>query len=72
MNGVKGVEKCFARKMGYEYWLDMHIEVDGALTVAVAHGLSHTVKDAIRAKLPRVHDVTMHIEPFQDGSKKTA
>jgi divalent metal cation (Fe/Co/Zn/Cd) transporter len=53
VNGVKGVEKCFARKMGYEYWLDMHIEVDGGLSVAVAHELSHTVKDAIRRKLPR-------------------
>jgi cation diffusion facilitator family transporter len=63
VKGVKGVEKCFARKMGHEYWLDMHIEVDGGLTVAVAHELSHTVKDAIRAKLPRVLDVTIHIEP---------
>ena len=63
VKGVKGVEKCFARKMGHGYWLDMHIEVDGGLTVAVAHELSHTVKDAIRAKLPRVLDVTIHIEP---------
>jgi cation diffusion facilitator family transporter len=70
VKGVKGVEKCFARKMGHEYWLDMHVEVDGALTVAVAHELSHTVKDAIRVKLPRVLDVTIHIEPFQNGSKK--
>jgi cation diffusion facilitator family transporter len=65
VNGVKGVEKCFARKMGYEYWLDMHIEVDGSLSVAVAHELSHTVKDAIRQKLPRILDATIHIEPFQ-------
>ena len=64
VEGVKGVEKCFARKMGHGYWLDMHIEVDGALTVAVAHEVSHTVKDAIRARLPRVLDVTIHIEPY--------
>jgi cation diffusion facilitator family transporter len=63
VDGVRGVEKCFARKMGHEYWLDMHVEVDGNLTVAVAHELSHTVKDAIRAELPRVLDVTIHIEP---------
>jgi cation diffusion facilitator family transporter len=62
--GVKGVEKCFARKMGYGYWLDMHVEVDGELSVAVAHELAHMVKDKIRAKLPRVLDVTIHIEPF--------
>ena len=63
VDGVRGVEKCFARKMGYGYWLDMHVEVDGGLSVAVAHELSHTVKDTIRAKLPRVLDVTIHIEP---------
>lgn len=69
VDGVKGVEKCFARKMGYEYWLDMHIEVDGGLSVAVAHELSHTVKDAIRRKLPRVLDATIHIEPFSPRSE---
>jgi divalent metal cation (Fe/Co/Zn/Cd) transporter len=63
VDGVRGVEKCFARKMGYGYWLDMHVEVDGGLSVAVAHELSHTVKDAIRSELPRVLDVTIHIEP---------
>ncbi len=67
VNGVQGVEKCFARKMGYGYWLDMHVEVDGQLSVAVAHELSHTVKDTIRAKLPRVLDVTIHIEPHVDS-----
>lgn len=72
VDGVKGVEKCFARKMGYAYWLDMHIEVDGALSVAVAHELSHTVKDAIRQKLPRVLDVAIHIEPFPAGSMNGA
>ena len=64
VKGVKGVEKCLARKMGYGFLLDMHIEVDGELSVAVAHELAHAVKDAIRAKLPRVLDVTIHIEPF--------
>jgi len=46
----------------------MHIEVDGGLSVAVAHELSHTVKDAIRQKLPRVLDATIHIEPFPSSS----
>jgi cation diffusion facilitator family transporter len=64
VDGVKGVEKSLARKMGYGFLVDMHVEVDGALSVAVAHELAHTVKDAIRAKLPRVLDVTIHIEPF--------
>jgi cation diffusion facilitator family transporter len=64
--GVRGVEKCLARKMGYGYWLDMHVEVDSHLTVAEAHNLAHDVKDAIRAALPRVNEVSIHIEPFHE------
>jgi len=62
--GVRRVEKCLARKMGYGYLVDMHVEVDADLTVAAAHELAHQVKDAIRAQQPRVNDVTIHIEPY--------
>ena len=65
--GVKDVEKCLARKMGYGYLLDMHVEVDGQLTVLSAHKLAHQVKAAIRARLPRVNDVTIHIEPHREA-----
>jgi cation diffusion facilitator family transporter len=72
VEGVRGVEKCLARKMGYRYLLDMHVEVDGASSVAAAHDLAHEVKDAIRAKIPRVSDVTIHIEPFKEQAGERA
>ena len=72
VDGVKGVEKCLARKMGYAFLLEMHVEVDGALSVAAAHHLAHVVKDAIQSHLPRVNDVTIHIEPFRDAQAKAA
>ncbi len=62
--GVKGVEKCLARTLGHGYILEMHIEVDGKTSVLVAHELSHQVEDAILAQLPRINEVTVHIEPF--------
>lgn len=68
VDGVRGVEKTLARKMGYNYLLDMHVEVDAGLTVAEAHRLAHLVKDAIRAELPRVHEVTIHIEPYHGAA----
>jgi len=61
--GIDCVEKCVARKMGYHYFVDMHVEVDPAMTVERAHGIGHVVKDRIRAALPDVHDVLVHIEP---------
>lgn len=60
---VKAIEKVRARKSGIEYWIDMHVEVDPQMTVNEAHDVSHRVKDAVRAALPNVRDVLVHIEP---------
>ncbi len=61
--GVDTVEKCFVRKMGYHYFVDMHVEVDAQMTVKDAHAIAHRVKDSIRAEMPKVYDVLVHIEP---------
>jgi cation diffusion facilitator family transporter len=60
---VARVEKCLIRKMGNEYLVDMHIEVEPHMTVIQAHKISHEVKDAIREQVPSVKDVLIHIEP---------
>lgn len=60
---VDAVEKCFARKMGYQLLVDMHVHVDPRMSVERSHRIAHAVKDAIRAQLPHVHDVLVHIEP---------
>lgn len=61
---VGAVEKVFARKVGLSYLLDMHIEVDPEMTVRESHRVAHDVKDAIRAAMPNVQDVLVHIEPL--------
>jgi divalent metal cation (Fe/Co/Zn/Cd) transporter len=61
--GVQRIEKCIARKAGFEYFVDMHVEVDPQLTVRSAHEISHRVKDRVRQDVPSVHDVLVHIEP---------
>jgi len=61
--GVARVEKCLVRKMGYLFFVDMHVEVDPQMTVQRAHQIAHQVKDTIRRELPAVHDVLVHIEP---------
>ncbi len=60
---MAGLEKCFVRKMGLEYYVDIHVEVDGDLTVRRGHDIAHEVKAAIRKANPRVMDVLVHIEP---------
>ncbi|UCD76500.1 MAG: cation transporter [Phycisphaerales bacterium] len=61
---VGDVEKVCARKSGTSYWVDMHIEVEPAMSVNDAHDLAHRVKDAVRKKMPEVEDVLVHIEPL--------
>lgn len=61
--GAKGVEKVLLRKMGPDVYVDLHLEVDPALSVRDAHLIAHNVKDAIRAAWPQVADVLVHVEP---------
>ena len=63
VDGVNEVEKCQVRKMGMKYLVDMHVYVNGNLSVTEGHAISHLVKDAIREKLPEISDVLIHIEP---------
>jgi len=60
---VAAVEKCFVRKMGFEFYVDIHVEVDANLTVRAGHDIAHQVKTAVRQANPRVVDVLVHIEP---------
>jgi cation diffusion facilitator family transporter len=61
--GVEGVEKCFARKTGLQYHVDIHIEVDPAMTVAQSHDIATEVRAHLRRELPSVADVLVHVEP---------
>lgn len=62
--GVDGVEKCIVRKVGYQYFVDMHVEVDPQMTVLRSHEIAHEVKDKVRGEMPSVSDVLVHIEPL--------
>jgi cation diffusion facilitator family transporter len=64
---VQGVEKCFARKTGLQYHVDLHIEVDPTMTVAHSHYLAHRVQEHICRRIPSIADVLVHIEPTPEG-----
>jgi len=66
IGGVQKIEKCLVRKMGYVFFVDMHVEVDPKMTVEKAHEIAHAVKDRVRSQIPRVRDVLVHIEPAKE------
>jgi cation diffusion facilitator family transporter len=61
--GVIDLDKCFVRKMGVSYYVDLHVQVDGSISVREGHDLAHRVKDIIRGADSRIADVLVHIEP---------
>ena len=63
VDGVKGLDKSFVRKMGFEYFVDLHVIVDGQLTVQEGHEIAHLVKAAILQSNAGIYDVLVHIEP---------
>jgi cation diffusion facilitator family transporter len=63
VDGVEGVEKCFARKTGLRYHVDIHIEVEPSMTVADSHWIAHQVQDQIVKGMPEIAGVLVHVEP---------
>ena len=65
VDGVLGVDKIYARKTGFRYHVDLHIEVDPGLTVAASHVIGGRVRAGVREQLEWVADVLVHVEPAQ-------
>ncbi len=61
--GALAIEKCFARRTGLKYHVDLHLEVDPEMTVRESHDIAASVKHAIRNNLFWVADVLVHVEP---------
>lgn len=64
VDGVEGTEKCFVRKTGMTYLVDLHLLVNGNLSVTQGHEISHATKDTLIEQLPELANVLIHIEPI--------
>jgi cation diffusion facilitator family transporter len=70
--GVLAIEKLRVRKLGTKYSVDVHVQADPTLSLRDAHILSGKVKGAIRASVPSVDEVLVHMEPFEDSTAPPA
>lgn len=66
--GIIATEKCYIRKSGRAYFVDLHIIIDGNMTVRDGHALSHCLKAHLLARFPDINDILIHIEPDNDPS----
>jgi len=63
VNGIVETEKCFVRKTGMKYQVDLHAIVDGNISVKEGHYISHQLKDELIKQIPEIAQVLIHIEP---------
>ncbi|WP_314817977.1 cation diffusion facilitator family transporter [Capnocytophaga gingivalis] len=61
--GVMAIEKCHIRKTGMSYCVDIHLIVNGNITVKEGHDIAHKLKDTLQRQLPSIASVLIHVEP---------
>lgn len=67
VEGIIDTEKCFIRKAGMKYHVDLHAIVDATISVKEGHDLAHKLKDSLQTEIPELGHVLIHVEPgYQD------
>jgi divalent metal cation (Fe/Co/Zn/Cd) transporter len=66
VHNVIGLDKCFLRKMGFSFYVDLHIVVNGDLSVRQGHKIAHEVENKVLNKLPQIAEVLVHVEPQEE------
>jgi len=65
VDGVIDIEKCYARKIGMKYYIDLHLTVNANISVKEGHSIAHKLKDLVKAEKPEIADILIHIEPHE-------
>ena len=63
--GVVATEKCFVRKAGMKYHVELHAIVQADITVKYGHEIAHNLKDTLLNDIPQLGHVIIHIEPTE-------
>ncbi|MCT7903953.1 Ferrous-iron efflux pump FieF [Candidatus Ornithobacterium hominis] len=65
VNGALATDKCWVRKQGIYFLVDLHLIVDGEISVDQGHEIAHAVKKHLIQKHPSIYNVLIHVEPFK-------
>ena len=61
--GVDSVDLLRVRQSGLALWVDIHVEVEGDISVRAGHEIAHLVKDGLLHSDLRILDALVHVEP---------
>jgi divalent metal cation (Fe/Co/Zn/Cd) transporter len=60
---VKNINLCIVRKSGFDRIIELHLLVDGEITVRSGHLIAHRVETEIKKVFSNVASIVVHIEP---------
>lgn len=63
VEGVLGTHRCWIRRSGLDYFVELDVVVDGGISVQAGHELAHQVNSEIRSEMPMIARVMVHVEP---------
>jgi cation diffusion facilitator family transporter len=63
VDGVLDTEKCFVRKVGLKFHVDLHAIVDANISVREGHDIAHNLKDTLMKRIEGLENVLIHVEP---------
>lgn len=66
VRGVTHAHRVRSRGLPDDIHVDLHIHVAPEMSIADAHTLAHEASSRIRAEIPEVTDVVIHVEPEDD------
>lgn len=66
VDGVTCTHALRTRTLGSGWAVDIHVRVDGDITVREGHNIAHRVSETLRAHGPNIEDVVVHIEPHDE------
>jgi cation diffusion facilitator family transporter len=64
--GVEKIHQLRTRMMGQDIFVDVHVLVDPFISVSAGHYIAQDVHHRLLQKLPKIKDVTVHIDPEDD------
>jgi cation diffusion facilitator family transporter len=64
--GVHSIHRVRTRRLGAGIFVDLHVVVDGGISVHAGHEIANAVQQQLLENGPSVTDVTVHVEPDRE------
>lgn len=64
-NGVKDYHRLKTRKIGNAYAIDVHVKMDGAISLTESHDIASEIEQKLYGKYGRKTHISIHAEPYR-------